>query len=64
MSPDRAQLHSLEGPNLAAAAARWERRNGSMDGIAANVQTTLYATHKGRIKVPSESVLLGGSICD
>ena len=46
-----AQLHSLEGPNLAAASARWERRNGSSDGIVANVQTTLYAAHKGRIKV-------------
>ncbi len=46
----RAQLHSLEGPTLAAASARWERRNGSSDGIVANVQTTLYAAHKGRIK--------------
>ena len=51
MNPDGSQLHSLEGPSLAAAAARWERRNGSMDGVAANVQTTLYAAHKGRIKV-------------
>ena len=45
------QLHSLEGPTLAAAAERWEARTGSRDGITANVQTTLYAAHKGRIKV-------------
>lgn len=50
------QLHSLEGPNLASAAARWERRNGSSDGIVANVQTTLYAAHKGRIKVSTAAV--------
>ena len=59
---ERVQLHSLEGPNLASAAARWERRNGSSDGIVANVQTTLYAAHKGRIKVVlSRSEQLNGS---
>ena len=46
------QLHSLEGPTLDTAAVRWERRGGaSADGITANVHTTLYAVHKGRIKV-------------
>ena len=46
------QLHCLEGRTLDAAAVRWERRGGaSADGITANVHTTLYAVHKGRIKV-------------
>ena len=45
------QLHSLEGPTLAAAEEHWEQRADGCDGVTARVQTTLYAAHKGRIKV-------------